>query len=113
MYKIALSLYGTGALGTFLHVNHRLRKQNPSPTPELKCLILYSSVAHGTYWPWFWTNRYLFFGFKSDVPKQASGTIRNQDGQKPVRRRSRKTVQSAVQESPPHHDSPAKKTKGP
>lgn len=113
MYKIAALAYGTGAASTFLYVNHRLRKQIPNPTPPLNCLILYSSVAHGTYWPWFWVNRYLFSHFKPNVPTQESGTIRNQDEQRRVRRPRGKNVQSGVQELPRHHDSPAKESGNP
>ena len=115
MYKLGAAAYGTGSLCTFLYVNNRLRRQIRNPNTQSNFLILYSSLAHGTYWPLYWTYRHFYSTqfLKPNVPTPESGTIRNQDEQRRVRLQHENNVQSGAPAPLPHHDFPAEESGGP
>jgi len=60
LYKIGALSYSTGGLATGLYVNNNLRGKTRSFNNHSKFLNFYSSLAHGTYWPLYWSYRYIY-----------------------------------------------------
>ncbi len=58
--KIITLSYASGGITTFFYVNYRLTVLTKPITNQSRFVICYSSLAHGTYWPLFWSYRYLY-----------------------------------------------------
>jgi len=60
LYKIAILSYSTGGVATGIYVNNNLKKKIKILNVHSKFLLFYSSIAHGTYWPLYWSYRFVY-----------------------------------------------------
>ena len=60
LYKIAILSYSTGGVATGIYVNNNLKKKIKISNAHSNFLLFYSSIAHGTYWPLYWSYRHIY-----------------------------------------------------